>query len=154
MYHYVSLSLHFNIMEIMALNNDFFPETQLNNSMWTLRMSFPILIQKLNWKRESSNIDSYLCNLMSVEMRREFIQNMIFPYFSLQIMEHYMSQVFISLCLGKSPCHNFFDNIHRVSRTLMHLIDFKSLAIFLLLQPPIEHPPLRFLCMSRLSGWH
>lgn len=75
---------------------------------------------------------------MSVEMRREFIQNMKFPYFSLQIMEHYMSQVFISLCLGKSPCHNFFDNIHRVSRTLMHLIDFKSLAIFRLYNHPLS----------------
>lgn len=95
-------SLHFNFMEIMALNNDFFPETQLNTSMWTLRMSFPILIQELYWQTESFNIDSYLCNLMSVEMRRGFIQNMKFPYFSLQIMEHYKSQVFISLCLGNN----------------------------------------------------
>lgn len=91
---------------------------------WHQIMIFPrktIKRQYVNIEDEFSNInsgtelaigsfiiDSYLCNLMSVEMRREFLRNMKFPYFSLQIMEHYMSQVFISLCLGKSPCHNHF----------------------------------------------
>lgn len=91
---------------------------------WHQIMIFPrktIKRQYVNIEDEFSNInsgtelaigsfiiDSYLCNLMSVEMRREFLRNMKFPYFSLQIMEHYMSQVFISLCLGKSPCQNHF----------------------------------------------